>query len=174
MMDKRLLSLVPSAMRHVILTVVWQMLGLIGNVAFVWGVSRTLACLLTGVETPVARVACAIAAGIVVRAAGAKLASASSFAASRDVRQVLRRRIYEKLLVLGPHYADDVTTAEVVQLSVEGTEQLETYFGQYLPQLFYSVLAPVTLFVCVAPLSLAAAVVLLVCVPLIPIVIVIV
>ena len=59
-----------------------------------------------------------------------------------------------------------------MQLSVEGCEQLETYFGQYLPQLFYSVLAPVTLFLVVAPLCLPAAIVLLVCVPLIPVTIV--
>ena len=59
-------------------------------------------------------------------------------------------------------------TAEVVQLSVEGCEQLETYFGQYLPQLFYAVLAPVTLFAVVAPVSVPAAAVLLLCVPLIP------
>ena len=174
MMDKRLLSLVPQAMRHVILTVVFQMVGLLGNAAFVWGIATTLASLVEGTALPAALVAAAIAGGVVARAVAAKLASAQSYAASRDVRQVLRRRIYEKLLALGPHYADDIATAEVVQLSVEGTEQLETYFGQYLPQLFYSVLAPVTLFCLVAPLCLPAAVVLLVCVPLIPVVIVIV
>ena len=174
MMDRRLLSLVPQAMRHVILTVVFQMVGLLGNAAFVWGVATVLAALVEGTPVPTTLVASAIAAGIIARAVAAKLSAAQSYAASRDVRLVLRRRIYEKLLVLGPHYADDIATAEVVQLSVEGTEQLETYFGQYLPQLFYSVLAPVTLFVLVAPLCLPAAIVLLVCVPLIPVVIVIV
>lgn len=69
-------------------------------------------------------------------------------------------------------YDRQVSTAEVVQLSVEGCEQLETYFGQYLPQLFYSVLAPVTLFVVIAPMDLAAAIVLLVFVLLIPLTIV--
>lgn len=85
---------------------------------------------------------------------------------------MLRRRVYEKLLALGPSYTRSVATSEVVQLSVEGTEQLETYFGQYLPQLFYAALAPVTLFAVVAPLSLSSAAVLLACAPLIPAVIV--
>ena len=65
-----------------------------------------------------------------------------------------------------------MNTSEVVQVAVEGVDQLETYFGSYLPQLFYAVLAPVTLFVVLAPVSLPAAVVLLVCVPLIPVAIV--
>ena len=55
-----------------------------------------------------------------------------------------------------------------MQVSVEGTEQLESYFGQYVPQLFYALIAPITLFVALAPLSLPAAVALLVCVPFIP------
>lgn len=167
MMDKRLLALVPEALRHVIATVVWQWAGLVGNVALVWVIARAMASLVTGQDVPVAALPL-LAAGIVLRVVAARMASRESFAASQDVKRVLRRRIYEKLLVLGPGYVDDVPTAEVVQLSVEGCEQLETYFGQYLPQLFYSVLAPVMLFAVVAPVSLTAALVLLLCVPLIP------
>ena len=58
----------------------------------------------------------------------------------------MRGLIYRKLLRLGAAYTQSVPTAEVVQLAGEGTEQLETYFGAYLPQLFYSMLATVTLF----------------------------
>ena len=50
-----------------------------------------------------------------------------------------------------------------------GVEQLEIYFGKYLPQLFYSILAPVTLFIILSFISLKASAVLLICVPLIPI-----
>ncbi len=171
MMDKRLLRLVPQAMRHVLLTVLWQWLGLLGNVAMVWVIARALAALVSGTTLPQSLLQL-LAAGIIVRVVATRLCARESFAASQDVKRTLRRRIYEKLLVLGPNYSELIPTAEVVQLSVEGCEQLETYFGQYLPQLFYSVLAPVTLFAVVAPLSLPAAVVLLVCVPLIPVVIV--
>ena len=173
MMDKRLLRLVPQAMRHVLLTVLAQWVGLLGNVAMVWVIAQALAALVTGGMLSQSLLSM-LALGIVARVVATRLSARESFAASQDVKRVLRRRIYEKLLVLGPNYSEVIPTAEVVQLSVEGCEQLETYFGQYLPQLFYSVLAPVTLFFVVAPLCLPAAVVLLVCVPLIPVVIVLV
>lgn len=174
MMDRRLLGLVPGAMRHVAATVAWQWVGLAGSVALAWGVSLSLAALLAGrpvsAEAPAS--AALVALAVALRAVSARLAARESFAASQDVKRVLRRRVYEKLLALGPSYTRSVATSEVVQLSVEGTEQLETYFGQYLPRLFYAALAPVTLFAVVAPLSLPSAAVLLACVPLIPAVIV--
>ena len=171
MMDKRLLALVPEAMRHVIATVVWQWVGLLGNAAVVWVIARTLAALAGGGTVPASALPI-LSSGIVARTISARLASRESFVASQGVKKTLRRRIYEKLLTLGPDYVESVPTAEAVQLSVEGCEQLETYFGQYLPQLFYAVLAPATLFFMVAPVCLPAAVVLLLCVPLIPVTIV--
>lgn len=171
MMDKRLLALVPEALRHVLATVVWQWVGLLGNAAVVWVIARALAALAVGGTVPASALTM-LSAGIVARAISARLTSRESFIASQGVKKTLRRRIYEKLLALGPDYVEAVPTAEVVQLSVEGCEQLETYFGQYLPQLFYAVLAPVTLFFMVVPVCLPAAVVLLLCVPLIPVTIV--
>lgn len=173
-MDKRLLGLVPQAMRHVIATVVWQLVGLVGNICLVYGLCRVLAALATGIQPPLAMACLLLVAALVLRTIASRQATAESFAAARDVKRVLRRRIVEKLLVLGPSYDAQVSTAEVVQLAVEGCEQLETYFALYLPQLFYSVLAPLTLFVVLAPVSLSSALTLLVCVPLIPVVIVIV
>ena len=167
MMDKRLLELVPEATRYVVATVAWQWVGLLGNMALVWSIARALSSLVSGADVP-SIVLCLLFIGIAARAVATRFASTASYLASRDVKRVLRRRIYEKLLRLGPNYSELIPTAEVVQLSVEGCEQLETYFGQYLPQLFYAVLAPLTLFFAVAPVSLPSAVVLLVCVPLIP------
>lgn len=171
MMDKRLLALVPEALRHVLATVAWQWVGLLGNAAMVWVIARALAALAVGGTVPASALTM-LSAGIAARAVSARLSARESFIASQGVKKTLRRCIYEKLLALGPDYVESVPTAEVVQLSVEGCEQLETYFGQYLPQLFYAVLAPVTLFFMVAPVSLPAAVVLLLCVPLIPVTIV--
>lgn len=171
MMDKRLLALVPEAMRHVLATVVWQWVGLLGNAAVVWVIARSLAALAVGGTVPASALAI-LSSGIAARAISARLSARESFIASQGVKKTLRRRIYEKLLALGPDYVEAVPTAEVVQLSVEGCEQLETYFGQYLPQLFYAMLAPVTLFFMVAPVCLPVAVVLLLCVPLIPVTIV--
>ncbi|WP_322354854.1 ABC transporter ATP-binding protein/permease [Paratractidigestivibacter sp.] len=171
MMDKRLLELVPEAMRYVVATVAFQWVGLLGNMALVWSIAQALAAAATGSAVPAA-VLYLLFIGIAARVIATRFQATASFMASRDVKRTLRRRIYEKLLRLGPNYTELVPTAEVVQLSVEGCEQLETYFGQYLPQLFYAVLAPVTLFFAVAPVSLPAAIVLLVCVPLIPVTIV--
>lgn len=90
-----------------------------------------------------------------------------SYLSSKTVKKVLRDRIYEKLLQLGAGYTGKVSTASVVQVAVEGVEQLETYFGAYLPQFFYSMIAPVTLFLIISPISLASGTVLLLCIPLI-------
>ena len=91
------------------------------------------------------------------------------YLSSRAVKKTLRERIYQKLLRLGAAYKERVQTSEVVQIAVEGVDQLETYFGAYLPQFFYSMLAPLTLFLLLGMVNFPSAVVLLVCVPLIPV-----
>ena len=82
-----------------------------------------------------------------------------SYLACVDVKRILREKIYEKMLRLGASYNEQVSSSEIVQVSTEGVEQLETYFGKYLPQLFYSLLAPVTLFVILCRIDLKASVV---------------
>ncbi len=105
----------------------------------------------------------------VVRAIATTINTRQSYKASENVKKRLREKVYQKLMQLGPNYRDTVTTAEAVQISTEGVDQLEIYFGKYVPQFFYSLLAPVTLFVIVGTMSMKVAVVLLLCVPLIPI-----
>lgn len=111
---------------------------------------------------------------IAIRMIAAKLLKRISFLASVNVKKLLRDRIYDKLLRLGPSYKEQISTAELVQLETEGVEQLETYFAKYLPQLFYSLIAPITLFLVLYHISLKASLLLLIFVPLIPISIVIV
>ena len=93
---------------------------------------------------------------------------AASYKASADVKITLRKHIYEKLLRLGASYKSAAPTAEVVQLTSDGVEQLEIYFGKYLSQFAYSLLAPLTLFAFLSSVSVKASAVLLFCVPLIP------
>ena len=95
-------------------------------------------------------------------------ANRMSFRAIGYVKMFLRDKLYEKILKLGSSYHDKVATAEVVQLAVEGVEQLEVYVGRYLPQFYYSMLAPLTLFVIISTFSFKSAIILLICVPLIP------
>ncbi len=91
-----------------------------------------------------------------------------SYKSSANARATLRRLVYEKLLRLGMDYQKAEKTSGVVQLSIEGVEQLEIYFGKYIPQFFYSLLAPLTLFVVISFISWQAALVFMLCVPLIP------
>ena len=92
-----------------------------------------------------------------------------SNAASANARVTLRELIYKKLLKLGTGYTNVESTSAVVQVSVEGIEQLEIYFGKYLSQFFYALLVPVTLFAFMSFISFKAAFVFILCVPLIPI-----
>lgn len=92
-----------------------------------------------------------------------------SYLASRCVKKTLREAIYAKLLRLGASYHQKVSSSEIVQVAVEGVDQLETYFGAYLPQFFFSMLAPLTLFFILCFVNVGTALALLICVPLIPI-----
>ena len=109
-----------------------------------------------------------IAILLIIRYSSNILYGKFSHLASANARITLRELIYKKLLRLGPGYSNVESTAAVVQMSIEGVEQLEIYFGKYLPQFFYSMLAPITLFIFISFISLKAALVFIVCVPLIP------
>ena len=169
MFDRRLLGLVPGALRHVLLAVGLKWVSLLCDIALIGAVARSLALLASGFPADLAETLTVGLVACAAKAVATRLEGDQCFDASADVRRILRHEIYEKLLRLGPDYS-----VEVVQLAVEGTEQLETYFGRYLPQLFFSVLAPLTLFVVLLPVSAASSAVLLAFVPLIPLVIVLV
>lgn len=98
-----------------------------------------------------------------------KIGAKMSYLASKDIKVTLRKMIFSKLLEHNQSYHEYASTAEIVQLSVEGVDQLETYFGRYLPQFFYSLLAPLTLFAYLVTIDFTASLVLLLCVPLIPV-----
>ena len=169
MINKRLIGMVSDSKKQIARNVAFQWVALVANITLILTVARYLAQLAEGKSASLAGTLLIAAAAILVRFFCAKQATRCSYHASRSVKQVLRKAIFEKLLRLGPSYSSQVSTSEIVQVTVEGVEQLETYFGSYLPQFFYSMLAPLTLFVVLAPISLKAAVVLLVCVPLIPV-----
>jgi ABC-type transport system involved in cytochrome bd biosynthesis fused ATPase/permease subunit len=105
---------------------------------------------------------------LVIRFICSRLQEKCSYMSSKSVKKKLRELIFRKLLRLGTSYRESVPTSEIVQLSVEGVDQLETYYGQFLSQFFYAFLAPLTLFGVLSFVSMKAAVVLLICVPLIP------
>ena len=170
MINTRLIGMVSESKKTIAASVAFQWVSLAANILLTGAVCRLLAALWAGTAGPSGLLRLgALAAALAVRF-GCTLASAEmSWRSSRAVKAKLRRLIYEKLLRLGAAGRQQVRTSEAVQVAVEGVDQLEVYFGQYLPQFFYAMLAPLTLFAVLAPVDVMSAVALLVCVPLIPV-----
>ncbi len=182
MFDKRLLALIPQAKAYIIKTVIFKWLALLGNIAAFMCLGIFLQEILQSSGTkanattvfldnanlsPQALLA-VFAAVIAIRILCGMKAQDASAQAGNIAKKTIRQLVYDKLLRLGPCYSEQIGSSQAVQIGVEGVEQLEVYFGSYLPQFFYAILAPLTLFVAFLPLSPLAALVLLVCVPLIP------
>ena len=170
MINKKLISFDRGAMRFVGANVVFQWLGMLCNIIFVRVIAQLVGAVFAGGLThEMLRqdfVLCLFT--IPLRYVFTLLASSMSDCASKDVKRTLRSKIYEKLTRLGAGYSETVATSEAVMLASEGVEQIDTYFAKYLPQLFYSLLAPVTLFVLLVGVHARSAIILLCCVPLIP------
>ena len=176
MIKTRLVGLLSHAKKYIVYTILWQWLALLSQVMAVFSIAGILEKVFYGDVTTagVQHTVITLILTVVVRFCCERMGARSSYLACVDVKRILREKIYEKMLKLGASYREQVSSSEVVQVSTEGVEQLETYFGKYLPQLFYSLIAPVTLFVILCRVSLRSSVVLLICVPLIPISIVVV
>mgnify|MGYP003036046397 CR=1 FL=1 len=196
MFDKRLFSLAPGVGRLVAAKVLCQWIGLLSNVVFVVTMVLMLSPALAMVESAfdpmfsmgdsglisrlfvgfgyggfsaetyvgcvLAIVVCAVLRFLMMRAA----AYFGAEAAER-VKLALREQLFNKMLAIGPSYSQHISTADVVQSAGEGIEQVQSFFELFLPQLFYAILAPVTLFFIVAPINMPTAATLLVCAPLI-------
>ena len=171
MIKTRLVKLLSHTKKYIVQMVLWQWIALLGQIAAIFSIGRMVDCILMHQMSNqvILTTFMVLVVAVAIRFLCDQMATRASFAASVDVKRILREKIYEKLLCLGASYREHVSTSEVVQMSTEGVEQLEIYFGKYLPQLFYSILAPVTLFIILSFISLKASAVLLICVPLIPI-----
>ena len=171
MINKRLIGMVSESKKYVAAGVAFQWVSLAANILLTGAICRLLAALWAGTAAPadLFKLGALAAAALAVRFGCTMACANMSWRSSRAVKAKLRRLIYEKLLRLGTAGRQQVNTSEAVQVAVEGVDQLEIYFGQYLPQFFYAMLAPLTLFAVLAPVDLTSAVVLLVCVPLIPV-----
>lgn len=171
MIKTRLIGQVPSSKKYIALTVVAQWVKTVANIVMMFILSNLLALILDGKIFDFASLLpylCGILGVMIVRYLCGYFASKTSFYASSEVKKVLRQKMYQKLTRMGASYHEKVSTSEVLQVFVEGVDQLELYFGKYLPQFFYAMLAPITLFVVLVFVSWKASLVLIVCVPLIP------
>lgn len=171
MFNKRLLSEFKENKILVVGMVITQWLSLLANVLLIYTMSDFIMKVFNRqVESKDIYILAITAITVMaVRTVMNSLNSSLSFKASTGVKKRLRQMIFEKLMRLGSGYKEKLQTAEAVQITTEGVEQLEIYFAKYIPQFFYSLLAPLTLFLIVGRMSLKVAVVLLICVPLIPV-----
>ena len=171
MINKRLIGIVPESRKYIAGNVALQWLSLVANMVMMTSIATLLSAIYIYRETSALffNTVIVMLAALLVRFGCAIGASKMSYLSSKEVKKTLRKLIYEKLLRLGASYQEQTTTSEVVQVAVEGVDQLETYFGAYLPQFFYAMLAPLTLFIYLCFINVPSAVVLLICVPLIPV-----
>ena len=169
MFKKRLLELCNSSKKWIAMTVLMNWISIICNILVILFIGNTIDKLInSNLEINYLRDELYIGSLLVIRFLANYYSTRFSLNSSSEVKKVLREKIYEKLLDIGVNYNKFISTSSVVQIGVDGVEALEIYFGRFLPQLFYSALAPLTLFVVVSFISFKVALVLLICVPLIP------
>ena len=171
MINKRLINEMGDTKKYIKLQVFLQWIALLCNIVMVFTLTELLQKAINGgVQAgEVIKTALVFIVVMAIRHTVMYKESVCSGESSKVVKSKLRHMIYEKLLKIGDKYQGKFSTSEILQVSAEGVEQLEIYFSKYLPQLFYSLLAPMTLFVLVSFMSLKTAFVLFICVPLIPI-----
>ena len=174
MIDKRLIGTVVGSKKYIAGNVICQWISLAANITMMGAIARMLQSLFEGTagEHRIGWTALVAVATVLIRFICTTAASRMGYLSSKAVKKTLREMIYRKLLRLGSSYQEQANTSEVVQVAVEGVDQLETYFGAYLPQFFYAMLAPLTLFGVLSAVNFSSAIVLLVCVPMIPVTIV--
>ncbi|MBZ0313008.1 ABC transporter ATP-binding protein/permease [Clostridium butyricum] len=189
MINKRLIGICSESKKYIALTVLTSWISIICNILIILMVGQfinkvyTVRGLLVNLEIDklstllkfkvnenlsLAGTIAIIAVLLIIRYFSNIMYGKLSYLASDSVRVNLRELIYKKLLKLGVGYNKVQSTSTIVQMTVEGVEALEIYFGRYLPQFFYSMLAPITLFVFISFISIKSAVIFIVCVPLIP------
>ncbi|MTL92361.1 cysteine ABC transporter ATP-binding protein, partial [Turicibacter sanguinis] len=182
MINKRLISICEESKKYMFLTLLCSWIGIICNIAIIFMMGLFINAMVAGETLSkglshfylTKHLTLAVAIPLIIILLIAKFIAHHyygkfSYKSSAKARSTLRSLIYEKLLRLGMDYQKSQPTSTIVQISIEGVEQLEIYFGKYLPQFFYSLLAPLTLFVVISTISWKVALVFIACVPLIPI-----
>ena len=174
MINKRLIGLCKDSKKYIGLTILANWVAIICNIITILIIGNFINNIYLGNidridMNSILKPGLIIVVLLIIRFISNILYAKFSNLASSEARTTLREMVYEKLLKIGGSYTSVESTSSIVQVMVEGVEQLEIYFGKYLPQFFYSLLVPVTLFVFMSFISLKAALVFILCVPLIPV-----
>ncbi len=170
MFDKELLKLIGGNKKYVVYTVLLMVLGMLANIGITASICWAVYFLIEGYE-PLSYIYPAITAvvAIIVRYIASRTTGNLKDMLGRKVKKDLRERTYDKILKLGVRSTDGMSMAGLTQVSMEGIEQLDLYYSTYLPQFFFSMIAPILLFCICVWIDWRTSLVLLACVPLIPV-----
>ena len=170
MFDKRLLGLLGADRKYVVYMVICNLLSTISNIVITFSICYAVNFLIlgkTGVTDYVGPFAAAVAA-VVVRFILSLLNGRFGARLGTNAKEMLRKKIYDKVARLGVRETDELSLASLTQVGIEGVEQLDLYYSTYIPQFFYSVISPFILFALLMFICKPSAIVLICCVPLIP------
>lgn len=170
MIDKELLRLLGGSRKYIFYTVGAMVIGLIANLSITASICYAIKLLSQSAE-PSAYIIPAVCAvvGVAVRYAASRITGNLKDLLGRKAKKDLREKTYDKIVRLGVRSTDGMSVAGLTQVAMEGIEQLDLYYSSYIPQFFYAMLAPIILFFVTVGIDWRVAVVLLCCVPLIPV-----
>lgn len=170
MIDKELLRLLGGSRKYIFYTVGAMVIGLIANLSITVSICYAIKLLSQSAE-PGAYIIPAVCAvvGVAVRYAASRITGNLKDLLGRKAKKDLREKTYDKIVRLGVRSTDGMSVAGLTQVAMEGIEQLDLYYSSYIPQFFYAMLAPIILFYVTVGIDWRVAVVLLCCVPLIPV-----
>lgn len=170
MLDKELLRLLGGNRKYIFYTVAVMMTGLLANLSITAGICVAIYLLTQEAESGAYILPALLAAGgIIVRYAASRVSGNLKDILGRKAKKDLREKTYDKIVRLGVRSTDGMSIAGLTQVSMEGIEQLDLYYSSYIPQFFYAMLAPLVLFLATVWIDWRVAVVLICCVPLIPV-----
>ena len=173
MIDKKLLALLGHNKKYIFYAVGLMIVGLFANLAITASICYAIQYAAEYTSSGSNAQGFILPAVIVIIAMAIRYVTSRSIGdlkdtLGRNVKKDLRQKIYDKIIKLGVRTTDNMSMAGLTQLSMEGVEQLDLYYSAYIPQFFYSMIAPIILFIVTVRINWAVALVLLACVPLIP------
>lgn len=173
MIDKKLLALLGHNKKYIFYAVGLMIVGLFANLAITASICYAIQYAAEYTSSGSNAQGFILPAVIVMIAMTIRYVTSRSIGdlkdtLGRNVKKDLRQKIYDKIIKLGVRTTDNMSMAGLTQLSMEGVEQLDLYYSAYIPQFFYAMIAPIILFIVTVRINWAVALVLLACVPLIP------
>lgn len=161
--DLRLWQLTKGLRGHMVLSIVVGLLALLAGIARFVFLGQLLAQVLRGSPSQSwVAPSVAVAAAIVLRALLDHWRTSIACRTAARAQETLRGQLYDRIVALGPAWFAEQRTGGVMLSVIDGVEQLQTFFGQYLPQLAVALCAPFAIFGFIAFWDLPVATVLLV------------